>query len=702
MFQNPWAIILGGLAIGLPVLVHWLTRPRPVRVPVSTLRFLREALNQRRARHRLRDFIILALRTLAIALLALAIARPLTDAQLAAPAQTEDADKIRVVIMDASQSMAARAGGISHFERGRSLAADHLKYEPKLKANLIVAAARPSFVFAGTSTNFSALNEALSIAQTLPEELDVQAALNLAAEMLASGGDATGTALELVVVSDFQRNNWANADFSVLPQDTRIELQSIVPEEPLANLAILNVASQGRAEIGRELRVEVAVGNYSTTPRRVNVELDLGDDVYVLEGSCAPQSRTTLTTDLLPRSVGWQTGEAKLVGVEDSLPDDNTRPFGLQVRPSPRYVLITRQLPNKRPSSSYYLERALLPNSEQESESSRLSRLSPDDLAPEELALADLLVVDHPGKLSSEAIHQLAALLRRGRGMLYVASETIDATNLKLLEEAVGSGLKLPVDFLPPEQRDTRVNLLLSEPRAERPPFSVFGDNLNAAISPLRFSGGLATRARDGVLEDDILASFSDRSAALTVARSELGTLVVLNADLERSNLYQSPIFVPLLGELAQRFLLYRTQGAPEVACGEEFVLELPSDVGAIDGLTLAGPTSDTATLGVLQQESQGILWKSEQFATPGVYRVLRDGQTQFALAATIPAAESDLRTLSAEVFQERLAGGRAVEFRSRSAHDKDHERDWLWTWLALACVGCLMAEVVSLKTFHT
>jgi len=128
----------------------------------------------------------------------------------------------------------------------------------------------------------------------------------------------------------------------------------------------------------------------------------------------------------------------------------------------------------------------------------------------------------------------------------------------------------------------------------------------------------------------------------------------------------------------------------------------LPSDVGAIDGLTLAGPTSETASLGVLQQESQGVLWKSEQFATPGVYRVLRDGQTQFALAATIPAAESDLRTLSAEVFQERLAGGRSVEFRSRGVNDKDHERDWLWAWLALACVGCLMAEVVSLKTFHT
>mgnify|MGYP000692485023 CR=1 FL=1 len=59
---------------GVPVLVHLLTRPRPMRLPLSTLRFIREAVRERRARHRLRDLIILGLRTLAVLLAALAIA----------------------------------------------------------------------------------------------------------------------------------------------------------------------------------------------------------------------------------------------------------------------------------------------------------------------------------------------------------------------------------------------------------------------------------------------------------------------------------------------------------------------------------------------------------------------------------------------------------------------------------------------------
>ena len=70
-FLHPWAILIGAIAAGLPVAVHLLTRPRPVRMPLSTLRFVHEAVRQRAARHRLRDFLILALRTVAVLLIAL-------------------------------------------------------------------------------------------------------------------------------------------------------------------------------------------------------------------------------------------------------------------------------------------------------------------------------------------------------------------------------------------------------------------------------------------------------------------------------------------------------------------------------------------------------------------------------------------------------------------------------------------------------
>src|SRR5438093_4066004 len=124
---HPWFLAVGAAVLGLPVLIHFLTRPRPVRLPLSTLRFVREAVQQKRARHRLRDWIILALRTAAVVLIALAFARPLAGSK-AVGADSDHAGLVRVVIFDQSLSMSAGVHGVTAFERGRAIASSALDY----------------------------------------------------------------------------------------------------------------------------------------------------------------------------------------------------------------------------------------------------------------------------------------------------------------------------------------------------------------------------------------------------------------------------------------------------------------------------------------------------------------------------------------------------------------------------------------------
>src|SRR5262245_11199208 len=157
-FLHPWAVALGVAGAALPLVIHWLTRPRPVRLPLSTIRFVREAVQQRRARHRLRDLIILGLRTAAVLLVAWALARPLLGRQpLVTPTETGAAS--RVVILDVSQSMAAGTHGIQVFERARPLVAGYLSDQSGVQANLILAGAGARPVFERLSTNFRALRE---------------------------------------------------------------------------------------------------------------------------------------------------------------------------------------------------------------------------------------------------------------------------------------------------------------------------------------------------------------------------------------------------------------------------------------------------------------------------------------------------------------------------------------------------------------
>ena len=101
----------------------------------------------------------------------------------------------------------------------------------------------------------------------------------------------------------------------------------------------------------------------------------------------------------------------------------------------------------------------------------------------------------------------LAGLMRRGRPILYVASELIDATNLKRIVGTCRAAVcKCRSSFprRPPGQ--IRRDLFFTSVRRDNPAFNVFGDNLNAVLGRLRFAGGLASRRLENGLENDMLA----------------------------------------------------------------------------------------------------------------------------------------------------------------------------------------------------
>jgi hypothetical protein len=701
-FLHFWAIPAGAAALSVPFIVHWLTKPRPTRVPLSTVRFVREVVQQRRARNRLRDLLILLLRAAAIALLAAVMARPLIGSRAPAAIGDTQTQTVRVVLLDVSQSMAATSQGIQTFQRARPIAAKQVGYSANAQANLILSAAAPQPIFDRPSTNFSTLVDEVAKAKPLPQRLQVQASLNVAAEMLANaGGDKARR--ELIVISDFQRSNWAAADFSVLPTETVIQLESVAPAETPANLAILRVGSQGRIERGRTFRLEIEVGNYSPSPRPVTVEVVLGESLFRASGQCSAGGRSILVTEATLPSEGWHVGEARFAGVEDGLSSDNSRPVVLQVHPQPNYMLLTRQSAQMRPSSSYYLERAISPASADEGRATeKIVRVDPSRATREAITEADLLLLDHPGKLSEETLQLLAALLRRGRGLLYVTAEPIDATNLKLLANGAGTSLQMPVEFAPTTTGQVRKNLFLANVRQRQVPFTVFGDEAAAMFSSVRFSGGLSSRRVEGALLDDVLATYNDQSACLVVTACGAGTLAVLNAELNSSNLPSSPAFVPMIGELTGH-LLGRDRSQESVPSGEPVAVYLPNSASPVTGLRIIPPASSTlesGSLGELHEENVGVMWQAAEAGPPGVYEVKRANQTLFALASAIPADEADLATLASDVMTDRLSGVRDVKYRS--ALRDDEPRDDLWSWLAVACLSCVLVEVLGLRLFKS
>ena len=122
-------LLNGGLALGLlsvvlPTLIHLLSRRRARRVRFAPMELLLRSQKRTARSIRLRQFVLLLVRTLFFLAIAAALLRPLLldDSSSA----LSSAPTVVVFAVDASASMQARVDGVTSFERARDKARERL------------------------------------------------------------------------------------------------------------------------------------------------------------------------------------------------------------------------------------------------------------------------------------------------------------------------------------------------------------------------------------------------------------------------------------------------------------------------------------------------------------------------------------------------------------------------------------------------
>ena len=704
-FIHAWAIGIGAIAIAAPFAIHWLTKPRTIAFRLSTVRFLQEVIQQRRVRSRLRDWLILFLRSLCIGLLALAIARPLfQDRRAVAIGSKNDAQ--RVIVVDCSQSMSAGSGGVTSWSLAVASAMQYLDNSPGMRAAVILAGARPHPVFDQLSPNFTSLREAVKQAKPLAERAEPRAALEQAAKLLSQ---ATVGTKELVIISDFQRTNWGTLLLDLIPSDTQVQFHSVAQSQT-DNIAVTGVRFSSEPVVGQAVVMEVDIVNFSDREATVHCSVDLNSMKRSFDATIQPQSTRTLSESLSFDEVGWKFGWAKLESNLDVLPDDDQRPVALHVRPPVRVLMISKQNANDVPSSSFYLQQALNvalngpvahnPTSNTKG-SEVLVRVNPirDDVR--NWPQCDVYVIDHPGSLPIDALQLIASQLRRGKGLLYVTSELVDAVNFKQLGDILGSDFQPPVELVPNNAIDLRRDLFVRQVKSRESPFNVLGSNDAANwLTPVRFGGGLGTRATSEGLRDQVLAELSDTSALLFLSGVGAGQIAVLNTDLSRSNWSVQPTFLPVMSELTKGLLAQRGQ-SDQVNSGEPLVRILPSSItnsSPLKGKTIDGPAPSSGEFGQWQWVAgqSSVVWNWTEPPGAGIYSLEENAVPVWMVATSAPASESNLSALDKEVLTTRIGGDRVVGYASSDISEE--KSDELWKWLVVGCLFGLIGEIVSLR----
>lgn len=254
-FLHPW-VLAGLLAAGVPILLHLIQRRQPPVVVFPAVRYLVDTTREHQKRLKLRNWLLLIIRTLLIALLVLAAAGP-TAPITGAPGHSPAA---MVLILDNSLSSGMVVNGTAGLatlrEAGlkildRATAEDHLW--------LILADGLPR------RGDRAALTRLMDSAETTPNRLDLGRAIRDAEAILATQ-ELPG---EIVAISDLQASAVSAAEI------TR-PLLVIRPDGPVSRnlgIAAIDPGPQPWSLAGSRVTVSVAGDSALSIP----VSIRLGD-----------------------------------------------------------------------------------------------------------------------------------------------------------------------------------------------------------------------------------------------------------------------------------------------------------------------------------------------------------------------------------------------------------------------------------------
>ena len=263
------ALALGAALAAVPLLIHIFNRQRHTPMPWAGMRFVLAAFKKTRRRSQFENLLLLLLRMAAIALLALALARPFTSSDSPLAQLTEERRDL-VLILDSSASTGFRQDVETIFERivdrARHLISG-LKTGRGDRVRLLTAAASPQLL------SWRSPEDALSLLTTLTEPsdeaFDLYATLREVqkfAEEDLTGSDSS--ALEVRLLSDYQRNSFAPTRSA---KDQAKQLSQAATEEKSTEEPTSTSPLDRLAELGIKVFVE-DLGASSEVPTNLGLQ----------------------------------------------------------------------------------------------------------------------------------------------------------------------------------------------------------------------------------------------------------------------------------------------------------------------------------------------------------------------------------------------------------------------------------------------
>jgi hypothetical protein len=692
-------MLIGVAALAVPIAIHLIGRRRARVVKFAALDFL-FATRRRTARSfRLRERVLLLVRAIACAAIAMALAKPYTSCARKGP-QVTRGPQAAVLVIDDSFAAGYRVDGSPWLHGARDEAIRVLRQlGPEAEVAIVRTSENAEHPTELTRDHLRLRDQLLAL-QPSARPADTTRALARSAQLLATSNHLRRTVYLISLVTGTSLRGerpWGEDGPALVVLEAR--------PAAMPNLAVTSLRFDPEPSAGtRGLAFDAEIANFGDVRTTVEATLAIDERVVARGTIEVPAQGRRIKRFLAQLPPGARGADAVVSLAADDLPADDRRWVRASLRDQIRVLLVNGDPRTVRHDDElFYLEAALRPGDREDS-GTKVRKITVEDLAGIEpgardtaraidLEEFDVVVLANVPALSAERVAVLAAWMRGGGGILIAPGDRVDPaaydrTMLPLLPQS----LRDPIDTAWGATADDRASraLHLTKWETDHPIFAPFSKTA-PELANARFYKIVLLGPTTGSSDRKVLARYTNGGAALVEASAGAGRSLLFTSTLDRdwNDLPIHPGFLPLMQQAIRH--LART-GTYRPTTSEHVV-----------GASVALPTADLQKLEVRGPDGIGATFEGDRLTNrstvrfgrtdkPGIYHVIGTDLTGATrelqrFAINLDPRGSDLAAAPAIALPSSGSGG-----GSGPAEDSSRRVE-LWHALAAALLLLLLAE---------
>ncbi|NIM98982.1 MAG: VWA domain-containing protein [candidate division Zixibacteria bacterium] len=697
-FLNPIILLAAGVAVLFPLLIHIFNRQKVKKISFSSLLFLRSLEKTRMRRVKIKEYLLLIIRSLIILLVVAAFARPAIRGGFATKVGAHAKTSV-VVLLDNSYSMGYETKDGPVFKLAKNRAKSILQQlKEGDEASLVSFASRPRLVTSQPTHDFKNLIRYLDEeARLSAENTGVGEALKSAYRIL---GDSKNLNQEIYLVTDTEKSGWLDLPRGFLsPQERkgRLYLVDVAPPEK-QNLVIeeINFGNQ-LIEKGKPFQITAKVANFTGQPARnllIGLYLD-GKRVSQTDTDIDKDGKSTVKFTPTVEEAGIHAGFFELT--DDDLLVDNRRYFAFRI-PEKIPVLLVGETER----DTRHLGLALNPRDAKDADK-EVAHITKVSLSGIDFSKYQAIILSNLSRLTEVQLANLERFVQKGGGVFFILGDNIDPEfySNQLFKRFFNLSLKDPL------QSTKNVSGFFSFDRInlDHPIFQVYRDVGKDRFPLIKFHSIFELPEGRDV---KTIVRFNVGQPALMERSYGAGKVLLLAASVDESqgDLVIHPFFVPLINRAVEYLASDLSRLDEEILVGSRITRELPADLAG-EEVELFNPNMRKTALQPFFQTDKLVL-KIDGADLPGIYDIRAStpssarGEVVERFAVNIDPKDSDPEKIEISEIEQKLEGLSLIHIEPgddieesilRSRHGKELWKTFLWIAFGLLALEMFLAR---------